>query len=107
MPATAGAGPVNEVVVIKVLSAVVPQALLIVHVKVYTLLAVKPVTIELGKCVFENITPAAGETVQVPVSFAIGVLPYNIKGELLQTVESFPASAAVGITDATLTITSS
>jgi hypothetical protein len=77
MPAADATGPCVDVVVILTWSDEPgPQALFIVQVKVYTVLATSPVTTAfLVLALGENTTPALGLTVQVPVSFSIGALP--------------------------------
>ena len=55
-----------------------PQALVIFHVKVYAVLAARPLTTALGSLALEKITPELGVTVQVPDSFKTGLLPFRL-----------------------------
>jgi hypothetical protein len=85
----------------------VPQALLIVHVKVYEVLAANPVTFVLGSLTLSKTTPADGVTDHIPVSFKeAGLFPFNIYGAPAQIVSFAPALAVVGVKLDTTTLTS-
>jgi hypothetical protein len=60
-------------------------------------------TVDVGLLIFENTTPADGETVHVPVSLLAGVLAESPNGELKQTLLLLPATDVVGGTVATTT----
>jgi hypothetical protein len=84
----------------------VPQALLIVHVKVYEVLAAKPVTFVLGSLTLSKTMPADGVTDHIPVSFKAALFPFNLYGAPAQIVSFAPALAVVGVKLDTTTLTS-
>ena len=106
VPAIACLGPALLLVVIITEEAELPHELVMVQVNVYAVLAASPVTFVLGSLILVMVTPAEGDTVQVPVSFKAGEFPFKVMGVLLQTVILEPATDAVGATEATLTVTS-
>ena len=85
-PANEAIGPRIAFVVTTTLSVELEQLFTIVHVKVYVVLAANPVTTAFARFLFENVTPVVGETVHVPVSLVVGILPFNINGDVLQIV---------------------
>ena len=84
----------------------VPQALLIVHVKVYEVLAANPVTFVLGSLTLSKTMPADGVTDHIPVSFEAALFPFNLYGAPAQIVSFAPALAVVGVKLDTTTLTS-
>ena len=106
-PANEAIGPAVALVVTITLSDDEPQLLEIIQVNVYVVLGAIPFTVALGEFAFENVIPADGDAVHVPISFKSGALPVNVYGAELQMFISDPAAEAVGVGLATYTSTSS